>query len=150
MKTFAVVTLGLLTCAGLSARADDKKADAPKLAGTYTLVAGKKGGEAVGDEAKKGKYTIDAKAITIWGGDKKAFVMGYKLDPSTKPVSIDMEILESEIFPNSKGSKGYGIVEMKGDTLKLAYTDKDKESRPKDFSGKEGFLFELKRQKKGK
>src|SRR6476661_4752998 len=64
MKTFAVVTLGLLACAGLSAGADDKKAEAAKLpAGTYKLVAGKKNGEAVGDEAKKGKYTIDAKTI---------------------------------------------------------------------------------------
>lgn len=150
MKTLAVLTLGLVTCAGLAARADDKKADAPKLAGTYKLVAGKKNGEAVGDESKKGKYTIDAKTFTIWGGDKKAFVMGYKLDPKTTPVAIDMEILESEIFPDTKGSKAYGIVEQKGDTLKLAYVEKEKDKRPKDFSGKEGFAFEFKKEKEKK
>src|SRR5207302_1201024 len=82
------------------------------------------------ENSKKAAYTIDDKKITI--GDKEGkFVIGYKLD-GTK---IDMEILEAP-FEGLKGSKGYGIVEMKGDTLKLAYaTEKDK--RPKDFKGKD-------------
>ena len=39
-----------------------------------------------------------------------------------------------------------GIVEAKGDTLKLAYSI-DKDKRPKDFDGKEGFMFEFKKAK---
>ena len=48
--------------------------------------------------------------------------------------------------PDIKGTKGYGIVELTGDTLKLAY-DLEKEKRPKDFKGEKGFYFELKKEK---
>jgi uncharacterized protein (TIGR03067 family) len=138
MRHVAVLTLVLGV--GLLCRAEDKKPEAPKIAGSYALVAGKKDGKATGDDAKKAKYTIDDKKITIADKDGK-FVISYKLD-GTK---IDMEILEAP-FEGLKGSKGYGIVESKGDTLKLAYgTEKDK--RPKDFDGKEGFYFELKKEK---
>ena len=139
MKTFTV--LALVLGVGLLGRADDKKkTEAPKLAGNYSLVDGKKNGEKVGDDAKKGKYVIDDKKITTGDKDGK-FVFSYKLD-GTK---IDMEILEAP-FEGLKGSKGYGIIEVKGDTLKLAYnTEKDK--RPKNFEGKEGNYFELKKDK---
>ena len=39
-----------------------------------------------------------------------------------------------------------GIVELKGDVLKLAYSI-DKDKRPKNFEGKEGFMFEFKKAK---
>lgn len=139
MKTFAALTL--LLAAGLLA-ADDKKAEAPKLAGTYTLVAGKKDGAATGDDAKKAKYIFDAKTITIADEGKKVFVMSYKLDGN----KIDM-VMEESPFPDAKGTKAYGIVEAKGDTLKLAYVEKDKDKRPADFSGKRGFAFEFKKDK---
>ena len=138
MKPIAALTLVLSV--GLLGRAEDKKTEAPKLVGTYTLVKGKKNGEPVGDDAKKPKYIIDDKKITMGDKDGK-FVMSYKLD-GTK---IDMEILEGP-FEGLKGSKGYGIVEVKGNTFKLAYnTEKDK--RPKDFDGKEGFAFEFTKDK---
>lgn len=138
MKQLAAVTLVL--CVGLACGAEDKKADAPKLAGAYKLVAGKKNGEKVGDEAKKSKYTFTDKQVTI-ADDNGKFVMSYKVDGK----NIDMEILEAP-FEGLKGTKGYGIVELKDGTLKLAYaTEKDK--RPKDFEGKEGFFFELKKEK---
>ena len=139
MKTFAALTLVL--AAGLLA-ADDKKAEAPKLAGTYSLVAGKKDGVATGDDAKKAKYIFDAKTISIADEGKKVFVMSYKLDGN----KIDMVMVESP-FPDAKGTKAYGIVAAKGDTLKLAYVEKDKDKRPKDFSGKVGFAFEFKKDK---
>ena len=138
MKPLAawVLVLGI----GVACTAEDKKAEAPKIAGTYKLVAGKKNGEKTGDDAKKSAYIIDDKKITIGDKDGK-FVMSYKLDGK----NIDMEILEAP-FEGLKGSKGYGIVELKERTLKLAYaTEKDK--RPKDFEGKEGFYFELKKEK---
>jgi|GEM_PF-2133058 len=139
MKSLAAILLAV-GFVGL-ATADEKKAEAPKIAGTYKLVGGKKNGEPVGDEAKKPVYTIDAKKITIADKDGK-FVMSYKLD-GTK---IDMEILEAP-FDGLKGAKGYGIFEMKGDTLKLAYGTEKEDSRPKNFDGKTGFYFELKKEK---
>lgn len=139
MKTFALAA-GVLACVALTGRAADDKLD---LAGTYTLVSGKKNGAAVDDTAKKAEYTATADKFTIKGGEYK-FVIGYTLDPKAKPVAIDMEILEGP--DGSKGSKAMGIVEVKGNTLKLAYS-LEKDKRPKDFDGKTGFLFELKKEK---
>jgi uncharacterized protein (TIGR03067 family) len=139
MRTVAVMSLMLSV--GLLARAEDKKAETPKIAGSYTLVSGKKDGEKTSEDAKKGKYTFDDKKITIAGKDGK-FVMSYKLDGK----KIDMEILEAP-FEGLKGAKAYGIVEAKGDTLKLAYATEKADDRPKDFDGKKGFAFEFKKDK---
>ena len=131
--------LGVL---GSPAPAQEKE-KAPKLEGKYTLVAGKKNGAAIDEESKKGEYTFTADKITIKGMDI-TFVMGYKIDPKPEPMNIDMEILEGP--EGTKGSKAQGIIEVKGDTIKLAYsTDKDK--RPKDFKGEKDFYFELKKAK---
>ena len=145
MKKFAVLALGLLTCAALSGRtvAEDKKADAPKIEGKWTLVSGKKNGSDVDDNSKKSTYTADKDKITI-EGDGAKFVMGYKIDPKN-PKNVDLEILDAPI-PDLKGSKALGIIELKGEELKLAYsTEKDK--RPKDFEGKADFLFVFKKAK---
>jgi uncharacterized protein (TIGR03067 family) len=140
MKTITALALGLglLASAGLAAQDE-----APKIEGKYKLTAGKRDGKEIGDESKKGEYTITGDKITIKGQDAK-FVMGYKIDPKTKPMNIDMEILEG--VEGTKGAKAEGIVEMKGDVLKLAYST-EKGKRPKDFDGKEGFMFEFKKDK---
>ena len=145
MKRFAVLTLGFAVCAALTVDAQEKKGKAPDITGTYKLVSGKKDGQPISEDAKKGTYTIDAKSITISDGEGK-FVISYKLNPETKPVGIDMQILEAPT-PDAKGMKGYGIVELQGDTLKLAY-GMEKENRPKDFKGEKGHAYELKREKK--
>lgn len=149
MKTFAacVLGLGLVGCLGLATRAqekkDENKADAPKLEGMYTLVGGKKNGTPIDDEAKKSKFTFTSDKITIDGMGLK-FEIAYKLDAKATPVAIDMEITSGP--EGTKGSKAQGIVELKGDALKLAYS-LDKDKRPKAFDGKEGFLFEFKKAK---
>jgi uncharacterized protein (TIGR03067 family) len=137
LLTACVLTLGV----GLVCQAEDKKTDAPKIAGTYKLVSGKKMGTPVGDDAKKPVYTIDDKKITIADKDGK-FVMSYKIDGK----NIDMEILEAP-FDGLKGTKGYGIFEFKDGTLKLAYGTEKDANRPKNFEGKDGFYFELKKDK---
>jgi uncharacterized protein (TIGR03067 family) len=143
MKTTAAIALGLFACIGLTAAAEDKKGEAPKLEGKYELTGGKKDGKDISDESKKGKYTISSDKITIEGMGVK-FVMGYKLDAKATPTKIDMEILEGP--EGTKGSKAQGIVEKKDDVVRLAYsTEKDK--RPKDFDGKDWFMFELKKMK---
>lgn len=139
MKTFVLAT-GLVACLALVACGADEKID---LSGKYTLVAGKKNGSDVDDTAKKAEYTATADTFTIKGGEIK-FVMGYTLDTKTSPAQVDMEILEGP--EGSKGAKAVGIVEAKGDTLKIAYS-LDKEKRPKEFDGKTGYYFELKKEK---
>jgi uncharacterized protein (TIGR03067 family) len=147
MKTIAAFALGLglLGWVGLACEAQDKekKGEAPKLEGKWTLVSGKVNGTAIGDEAKKGEYTFTADKLTIKGMGV-TFVMSYKLDAKANPVGIDMEILEGP--EGSKGSKAQGIVELKDDVLKLAYT-MDKDKRPADFKGEKGNVFELKKAK---
>ena len=142
MKTITALALGLglLASAGLAGQDKD---EAPKIEGKYKLTGGKRDGKEIGDESKKGEYTITADKITIKGQDA-SFVMGYKIDPKTKPMNIDMEILEG--VEGTKGAKAEGIIEMKGDVLKLAYST-EKGKRPKDFDGKEGFMFEFKKDK---
>src|SRR5215207_651029 len=130
MKTFALAA-GLVACLALSARGEDKKID---LSGKYTVVSGKKNGADIDEKAKKATYTATADTITIAGGDQK-FVISYKLKPGTTPVEIDMSIAEGP--DGTKGTIAVGIIEQKGDTLKLAYS-LDKEKRPKDFDGKAG------------
>ncbi len=138
MKAFAVA--GVLACLGLSVRAADEKID---LTGKYTVVSGKKNGADIDKTAKKATYTATADTFTIAGGDKK-FVFSYRLKPGTTPVEIDMVVAEGP--DGTKGTLAVGVIEQKGDTLKLAYS-LDKEKRPKDFDGAAGYLIELKKEK---
>ena len=157
MKTFATFALGLglIVLLGTSGWSDDKKEEKKtdtkaetKLEGKYTLVGGKRNDKPIDDESKKAEYTFTADKVTIKGKDT-SFVMSYKLDPKTNPMEIDMEIVDGP--DGTKGAKAAGIVELKGDTLKLAYSmDKDKDDklkRPKNFDGKEGMAFEFKKAK---
>lgn len=140
MKTLAL-TLGLAACLALTAgTADDKKLD---LSGKYALVSGKKNGGDVDEKSKKATYTFTADTVTIAGGDAK-FVISYKLKPDTTPVQIDLSITDGP--DGAKGTPAVGIVEVKGDTLKLAYS-LDKDKRPKNFDGKDGYTYELKKEK---
>ncbi|MFO0823130.1 MAG: TIGR03067 domain-containing protein [Gemmataceae bacterium] len=158
MKTIAAFALGLgvLGFLGLPLQGEDKKeskpeekkaekadSDTSKLEGKYALVGGKKNGTAIDEDAKKAKFSITADTITIEGLGVK-FVMGYKADTKASPMTIDLVILEGP--EGTKGAKAIGIFEFKDEVLKLAYS-LDKEKRPKDFDGKAGFLFELKKAK---
>src|SRR5262245_30076814 len=153
--TAVAVGMGLLGSVWLAAAQDKKDPPKlPKLEGKFTLVGGKTKGKDIDDEAKKGTYTFTADKITIEGMGQK-FVMGYKIDPKTTPMNLDMEILEGP--EGTKGTKARGIIEVKGDTVKLAYVvaggdkekEKEKETRPKDFDGKDPNvnMFELKKAK---
>ncbi|VTR98235.1 unnamed protein product [Gemmata massiliana] len=139
MKTFALAAISAACLLQSAARADDKI----DLAGKYTLVAGKKNGADVDETAKKATYTATEDKFTISGGDVK-FVMKYRLDTAVTPATIDMEIVEGP--DGTKGSKALGIVELKDGTLKLAYSV-EKDKRAKDFEGKSGYYFELKKEK---
>jgi uncharacterized protein (TIGR03067 family) len=137
---------------------DVKDAEVPALEGKYTLVDGKINNKAIGDDTKKWEYTFTSDRITIKSPFEKKedkqenkkenkplmLVIKYKIDVKTKPMNIDMEILEGP--EGTKGIKTSGIFELKGDVLKLAYI-MEKDKRPKTFEGKEGNMFELKKLK---
>jgi uncharacterized protein (TIGR03067 family) len=128
-------TILLFTPAGAQDKID--------LSGKYTVVRGKKEGRDIDEKAKKAKYSATTDTFTIEAGEVK-MVIGYTLKPGTNPVEIDMIVSAGP--DGTKGIAAYGIVEVKDDTLKLAYS-LDKEKRPSDFEGKAGYVIELKKLK---
>jgi uncharacterized protein (TIGR03067 family) len=135
-----------LTVCALAAEDKDKqgKFDAAKLVGTWKYVSGEKNGEKIDkDRLKDQTVSITKDTITLKG--EQTFVIKYELDAKKKPATVKMEITES---PFGAGAKAEGILELKGDELKICYTP-DGEA-PKKFETKEGskaHLFILKRSK---
>ena len=121
MKT--VISLSLVVALGIAllARAEDAKKDAKfagtKLEGKWTYVSGKKAGEDSAKEALMGTVEITKEKITIPGPEGKPFGIGYKLDAKGSPIKIDLEILDGDF----KGGKAEGIIELKGDDLRICY-----------------------------
>lgn len=143
-------TLGLALLLATAAPAEDKKGgkfDPKALEGNWTYVSGQKSGEKSPEEALKGKVAITKDAITLTGGDAR-FVIAYKLDTAQSPVTIDMEMKES---PFGAGAKAIGIIEVKGDELKLCYVTPDGGAkRPTRFESTKdnsAHLYVLKREK---
>ncbi len=103
--------------------ADDKdkaetKFDPAKLVGTWNYVSGEKDGTKVPeDNLKKGTVEITKDTLTL-KSDEATFVMKYTLDTKKSPVQISLEITKA---PMGEGSKADGIIELKGDDLKLCY-----------------------------
>ena len=131
------------------ARADDEKKgdkfDAAKMVGTWTYESGEKNGEKLDkDHFKDSKVVVTKETITLEGPQGK-FVIKYTLDTKKNPVGLSMTMTES---PFGAGAMAQGIVELKGDELKICYAAEGE--APKKFEAKEGsnhHLFVLKRSK---
>ena len=145
----AISFLGAATfvlLAGSIVAADDKdKFDAGKMVGTWTYVSGEKNGAKVDPETLKGgTVKITKETITLESPQGK-FVIKYTLDTKNSPVSLSMEMTES---PFGAGAMAKGIIDVKGDELKLCYATEG--DAPKKFETKEGsnsHLFVLKKSK---
>jgi uncharacterized protein (TIGR03067 family) len=68
-----------------------------------------------------------------------------KVDGTKKPMTIDLLITEG----SDANKTQLGIFEVTGDTLKAAFGAPGATQRPTDFSGKDGFIAVMKKQKKG-
>jgi uncharacterized protein (TIGR03067 family) len=144
--TLAGILILVLVLAGCPLAAQDKdKFDPAKLVGTWTYVSGEKNGEKLGEDRLKNQtVTITKETWTLKADDK--FVMKYELDTKQNPVGIKFTMTESPFGP---GAVAKGIIELKGDELKLAYHPMDGDA-PKKFEAKEGsnhHYFVLKRSK---
>jgi uncharacterized protein (TIGR03067 family) len=128
------------------AAADEQgKLDPAKLVGTWTYVSGERDGKKVPDDHLKATVDITKQTITLNSPDGK-YVIKYELDPSKKPCRIAMEITEG---PQGQRAKSDGIIELKGDRLKICYPPMGGDT-PTEFTAKEGsglHLFVLKRKK---
>lgn len=115
--------------------AEDRKEDASKLVGTWTVTASNKEGKKEAAADIKGKQVrITRDTITCQGEDGKSeMTCTYTVDTSSKPWKVTMQCTEGE----HKGKKLTGIAKLEGDTLQICYSKPDKEA-PAGFDGKEG------------
>src|SRR5262249_37158829 len=129
----------------LAGAVDDKKGDKfdpAKMVGAWTYDSGDKNGEKLDkDHFKDSKVVVTKETITLEGPQGK-FVIKYTLDTKKNPVAVSMTMTES---PFGAGATAQGIVEVKGDELKMCYAAEGE--APKKFEAKEGsnhHLFVLK------
>ena len=146
IRTWAIAVAIAMVAPAFAEEKKPVEFDATKLVGDWTISAGKKMGKDLADDAKKGMYSFTKDTISLKEGDKVLFVFSYTIDAKTSPMSIDLEIKEAPM-EGLKGSKAKGILELKGDVLKLTY-DGMGGDRPKKFDDNDAFSFTLKRAKK--
>src|SRR5579884_29831 len=126
------VGLFLLIGSAIGAADEGNKFNANKLVGTWTYISSEKNGQKSDqDSLKEGKVIIAKDKITL-EGSAGTFVLKYKLNTTKKPVTIDLEMTEGA----GQGSTAKGIIDVKGDELKLCYSASDE--APKKFEAKEG------------
>jgi uncharacterized protein (TIGR03067 family) len=121
MKWATALALAALGLFAFQARADEPKADSATLLGDYEIVSGERGGkELTADRLKEVKVRIAANAITTYDRDKKeVYAASYALDSEQRPWHITMT---TTLTPgDDKGTKAEGLIEMKGDTVRLIY-----------------------------
>jgi len=136
------LAVGVLVAVGVAAAAPvpkkGEKPDAEAIQGTWVL--DKFEGD---DEPPPGvviNFTKDGKMGVELGGMARE-KGGYKLDPKTKPKSIDLTNPDREIT--------LGIYELDGDTLKICIVEGKNAARPTEFKavGKKVMVLTLKRVK---
>lgn len=127
----------------------DAAFDVAKLVGKWQYISGEKGGAKVDEKGlKKQTVTITKETWTLKGEgkDDPVFVMKYEVDAKKDPATIKLTMTES---PFGAGAVAKGIIELKGDQLRICYDAADG-AAPKTFETKEGdktHLFVLKRAK---
>lgn len=141
----ALLVTGALGAADKDKEVKEAKFDATKLVGTWKYVSGVKNGDKVGEDRLKAQTAIISKETFTLKGEA-TFVMKYELDAKKSPATVKFTMTES---PFGAGATAEGIVELKGDDLKICYAPMGGVA-PKAFEAKEGskhFFFVLKRSK---
>jgi uncharacterized protein (TIGR03067 family) len=137
MRTTLTLGVAALLLAGAAAAADDA-GGASQLVGTYTIVAGEKFGQKEpADRVKDITVRFTDKEVVVTDKDKKqVYAASYKLATNQKPWRITMV---STLAP-SAGQTAKGLIEKKGDTVRLIYAEGGGEM-PTDFKTKDKQLM---------
>ncbi len=140
----AVVTLGagLFAAAGLAQeqRPVDKPDTGVGLVGGYTIVSGERDGKPIDPSRLKGA-PVRSPGDEVIGTDqdrKQLFVAKYELNTRTTPWKITM----TSTTPASGNASG--LVEKKGDTLRIVYNLPGGAAPTKFEAGEKQHLFVLK------
>jgi internalin A len=120
-------------------RKEPVKSDDELLPGTWKVVSVEQDGKKSSTEQPRMTKWIlngDKKAIVVrYEGDKVLGFMGYKLDPSTQPKSIDLQ--------PTKGPAYKGIYRLQGDRLTICYDEwRIKEGRSLNGEPRKAFVSE--------
>lgn len=145
------LVLGLGLAFFSAATAEDKKdekkpLDPAKLVGKWSITEGLKGGEKIGDDAKKGVIEFTKDKISLKAADAE-FEFAYTVDVKAIPAGVDLEILKPEGF---KGAKAKGIIKLEDGKATLCYHPMGGD-RPKKFESTRdngNYLFMMKAAKK--
>jgi uncharacterized protein (TIGR03067 family) len=131
---FAAFSLGLLFRVDVTGGPFDKKRELKeelkKLEGTWRVIAVQLGGEDMPREE------IGPNNLLIVSGEKYTTVIGKRRIECTMTVDPTREPKEIDVRRTSDKVTWLGIYELKGDSLKVFFGNKDK--RPTEFKTKEG------------
>jgi uncharacterized protein (TIGR03067 family) len=115
--------------------------DPEQMVGNWKYESGERAGDKVDPERLQSIVTVTKEKFVVPAGPEDEFVMSYKIDASTFPVEIDLEI---ESGPAPEGH-AVGIIKLEDGKLYLCY-DPTGANRPAEFttSAEDGrFLFAL-------
>ena len=117
-QTFRIAALAVIACFGIAIGQDPKKPAKNGLDGLYSVTAGEKDGKEIPPDKLKGLLIkFDGDKVMGTDKDKKVFFGStFTIDKTTSPYTITM----TSTAPKA-GEKAMGIIEMKGDTVKLCY-----------------------------
>jgi uncharacterized protein (TIGR03067 family) len=126
----------------------DAKKDLDRMQGSWVAASGESNGNPIPDEQVKGtKFVVKGDKYSYAVGDTYQEEGTLKIDPTKKPKTIDVTIVEGA----DKGEAQLGIYEITKDTLKLCFAPPGKDkARPKDFStnaGNQQLMLVLTREK---
>jgi uncharacterized protein (TIGR03067 family) len=131
VRWLLIATAGVFLAADAPQDAAVRK-ELEQLQGTWQMVSHEVDGKP--DEALRGAVrVVEGDKFTIKMGDKTLRAGTMKLDPTKKPMWIDITFAEGP----EKGKVRRGIYVLEGDTQKICYGDLDKE-RPTEFVSKPG------------
>lgn len=137
MKTIRTIFSVGIAAVAFAAWADENegaKKELTQLQGEWVMVSGSADGQPMPEEMlKRMKRVCKGDEITVMMGDQIFIKAKITLDPSSKPKTIDYQMLEGF----TKGKKQLGIYELEGDKFKSCFAAPGAE-RPKDFTSQSG------------
>jgi uncharacterized protein (TIGR03067 family) len=131
-RTCDVIPLLVFALVGLSAWADDAKQDLRTMEGTWNVVSKEENGKSADVESGLQLVVNPDSTFVVKAGDKIVEAGSIKLDPSSKPKSVEVTYTDGP----DKGKVFKGIYIIAGDTAKFCRAGPQEHGRPSEFKTK--------------
>lgn len=127
----SLAVLSMLLSSTLIQAQETEKAEAKvDISGKWAVESGKRAGADVDAERLPPEIVVTKDSFTIPAGPSQ-FVMTYEIDQSTKPLSVDFDLVEG-----GPESSAVGIIKMEDGKMTLCY-DPTGQTRPENFESTE-------------